>query len=779
MRISRAVRRAAVAAVTFGLLAGAALAGAWWARSSTGDRDIDACARAVERAVDQGDHAAAVTRCRDFLLHGDMARAGALLARAHRARGDDDAVLAWATVLGDHPEAGAVWRLAAEVHAARGDQDAALEAHQRALQIHRQADQPREALTDAYNLYLSYWRSSAFREALHYAEIAIGEARRAGNAAAERNVLLAVFTILYDIGDLAGADATLRLVLPHVGREDGDTWLYARFDEALLRQGRGELAASRTAYADVLASAPEKHELIRKAHLNMVEIELAAGQIDAAAAHLDAALALPEEARPSPRVQRYYRALVTRAQGDLDAAERALREALEEDAAPDWRWRLHHALGTVLAARGDVDGARAAYGLAIDEIEALRGALGSDELKDWLLEEKRAPYEALFALEATRGAVVEALAVAERARARTFLDAAIHAASRGTRPADASALQGAAERVEALRALLPGLRASPVVEPHPIGEVLDAVRGHHLLIYFQAQERLWLATAGASAPRLQALAVTTGELRELVSSLLAQPDDRAVAAALGAALVPDGWLGPAGSTLYVVADGVLGEVPFAALRVGDRYLMDAHAIVHVPSLNALAMLRGQDQKEYGPAVVLGDPRGNLPGAAAEAAAVARILAARPLLETAADSTALRGAARADVLHLAAHTGLADRGAWIELADARVDAGTVLAWGLRPRLTVLASCTSAAPPGAGMWGSLAAAFLAAGSRAVLATLWSVDDEVARRFVLRFYEEGGVRDPAAALARTQRAFAAGGEPPSAWAPFVLVGAAALAQ
>ncbi|HEX3129288.1 MAG TPA: CHAT domain-containing protein, partial [Thermoanaerobaculia bacterium] len=58
------------------------------------------------------------------------------------------------------------------------------------------------------------------------------------------------------------------------------------------------------------------------------------------------------------------------------------------------------------------------------------------------------------------------------------------------------------------------------------------------------------------------------------------------------------------------------------------------------------------------------------------------------------------------------------------------------------------------------------------RAVLASLWSVEDEPARRFVLRFYAEGGLRDPAPALARAQRAAIAAGEPPSAWAPFVLV-------
>lgn len=708
------------------LVAAAALTGAWWARRGADEPDLAACKRAL---------------------------AGG--------------------------QAGAVWRLAAAAHAAAGDHEAARAAHERALRFHQQSDQPREALQDAYGLYASYWSSSDYGKALTYAGISLEEARRAGDTAAERHVLLAIFTILYDIGDLASAAAFLRMVQPHVRREDGDAWLYARFNEGLLRKGNRELEAARAAYADVLASAPPAHALLRATHLNLVEIALLLGDATAAANHLQAALSLPEDARPKPVARRYYRALVMRAHGDLAAAEDAIREALQEKTSPDWAWRLHHELGMVRAARGDEAEARAAYGRAIDEIEALRRELGSDALKDWLIEEKRAPYEALFALEARRGAVIDALSVAERARARTFLDAAVHAASSPARTGGAPTLQGATERFDALRALLPDLHGSPVAQPRPMDEILDAVRGRHILIYFEAEGRLWLATAGASPLRVQVLPTPAGDVHALVSRLLVEPDDPAVAKSLGEALLPEDQLGPAGSILYVVADGTLGELPFAALRLDGRYVVDRHPVVQVPSLNALAVLQRRRHAGYGPAVVLGDPRGDLPGAAQEATAVSRILDTEPLRGDAATTDALREAARADVLHLAAHAGFTDRGAWIELADGRVDARAVLSLGLRPRLAVLASCTSAAQRVAGVWGSLAAAFLAAGSQAVLATLWSVDDEVARRFVLRFYQEGGARDPARALARAQRAFAAEGEPPSAWAPFVLVGAPAIEE
>src|SRR4030095_958313 len=103
----------------------------------------------------------------------------------------------------------------------------------------------------------------------------------------------------------------------------------------------------------------------------------------------------------------------------------------------------------------------------------------------------------------------------------------------------------------------------------------------------------------------------------------------------------------------------------------------------------------------------------------------------------------------------------------------VTPGEIVAGRIGPRLTVLASCASGVRPGRQMWGSLGAAFLAAGSRAVLASLWSIEDEQARELVLRFYAEGGAADPLGALARAQRVAIRRGQSPIYWAPFVLFG------
>ena len=51
--------------------------------------------------------------------------------------------------------------------------------------------------------------------------------------------------------------------------------------------------------------------------------------------------------------------------------------------------------------------------------------------------------------------------------------------------------------------------------------------------------------------------------------------------------------------------------------------------------------------------------------------------------------------------------------------------------------------------------LAAAFLSAGASAVIAPLWSIDDQLARQIAARFYERALRGDPPAEIMRSERA------------------------
>jgi len=153
---------------------------------------------------------------------------------------------------------------------------------------------------------------------------------------------------------------------------------------------------------------------------------------------------------------------------------------------------------------------------------------------------------------------------------------------------------------------------------------------------------------------------------------------------------------------------------------------------------------------------------------------------------------LRAAA---VIHLAAHAVAAPRtGRGAGLMLSRFDAAgrpvngllslsDVEALDLSADLVVLAACRSAglpepaADPGAPAEGSrsLAEAFLAAGARRAVGTLWKVDDAATGELMVRFHAALWRRrlPPAAALRETQRQAAADGMPASAWAAFVLLG------
>src|SRR6185436_18451057 len=161
--------------------------------------------------------------------------------------------------------------------------------------------------------------------------------------------------------------------------------------------------------------------------------------------------------------------------------------------------------------------------------------------------------------------------------------------------------------------------------------------------------------------------------------------------------------------------------------------VEEHPIAFVPSLSALAALESGSNEAASPPIVLADPKDDLPAARSEGIEVAKLLGTAALTGGEAVSGALEKVRHARTLHVATHTGLGPRGAWLQLADRQVSASEIVARRIGPRLAVLASCSSAAQPGRQMWGSLGSAFLAAGSRAVLASLWSIEDRKASGFV----------------------------------------------
>ncbi len=249
----------------------------------------------------------------------------------------------------------------------------------------------------------------------------------------------------------------------------------------------------------------------------------------------------------------------------------------------------------------------------------------------------------------------------------------------------------------------------------------------------------------------------------------------------------------------MVPDGSLNLLPFDTLLAANGA---ARAVVIAPSATVFALLRTapkRDQPERALLAVGGVPydRPALAGEATRAeegagfydvatpsklpvlaTARAEVMAAAELLgpssvvltnERASESS-LKAQKLGDfqVLHFAVH-GIADRKfpertALVLLSDPSAGEDGLLQpreisrFGLRANVVVLSACETAAGPTIGQEGvlNLARAFLIAGARSVITTLWTISDDTSTALMKQFYQNlANGHDVADALLEAKKA------------------------
>ncbi|HKU15746.1 MAG TPA: CHAT domain-containing tetratricopeptide repeat protein [Steroidobacteraceae bacterium] len=326
----------------------------------------------------------------------------------------------------------------------------------------------------------------------------------------------------------------------------------------------------------------------------------------------------------------------------------------------------------------------------------------------------------------------------------------------------------------------------------PVDLPADAVT----LVYFLSEERsfLWIASAqglqGVELPGKASIASAVAALRRSIARLDANAERGAALAVASQLLLPPGPALSTASTWIVVPDSFIHHVPFAALLAPQReasqarvrFVVEHHSIVLAPTY-AAAMRIAHDRgtltlSSSGPAVIFGDPvyspgdarfgslqpaaRGLLPvqarlaGTTRELERIAMHLReTRPVILSGFDATreaALSEATlRAALIHFAAHATFDARNparTGIELAALTRDGRTLQnlltpmdlsTTRMQASLVVLSACESALGEeidGEGPIG-LSYGFLAAGSRAVVATQWRVADAATAELMDRFY------------------------------------------
>lgn len=268
-------------------------------------------------------------------------------------------------------------------------------------------------------------------------------------------------------------------------------------------------------------------------------------------------------------------------------------------------------------------------------------------------------------------------------------------------------------------------------------------------------------------------------------------------AGISRVLLPAGLVPKDSNALDIVAEGRIASVPFAGLISPvnpGRRLVETHALTVITSMYAAG--NAQDSAQARPfrlvALASGsgtlrsartfDPAPRLQAATTEIQAIADLFESRDrsakvklFAGSHGDAGTLRTlwSSGADVVHFATHA-LADlRQPLASLlvlpakdaagAPAYLTAGQVQEWRGDVGLVFLSACESAIGPPrfAGGMPGLQSAFLRAGARGVIATLWPIEDVLARDFTADFYRRFTHGESAVqALSETQRAWLAPG-------------------
>ena len=257
-----------------------------------------------------------------------------------------------------------------------------------------------------------------------------------------------------------------------------------------------------------------------------------------------------------------------------------------------------------------------------------------------------------------------------------------------------------------------------------------------------------------------------------------------------------------------IPQGSLFQVPFPALQdANGTYLIQKHTILTAPSIQVLDLTRQQRQKlvqkpaNSGNALVLGNPTmptvslspgepkqklSPLPGAEAEARAIAPLLKTQAITGAQGTKAAIvQKMPQASIIHLATH-GLLDDvrglGSAIALAPSGSDDGLLTAeeifdMKLQASLVVLSACNTGEGriTGDGVIG-LSRALISAGVPSVIVSLWAVPDAPTAELMQSFYQNLQQNpNKAQALRQAMLTTMKTHPQPRNWAAFTLIGEA----
>lgn len=536
-----------------------------------------------------------------------------------------------------------------------------------------------------------------------------------------------------------------------------------------VRARRGDLSGAVQSYEQALAQGSERYAPLVQGSL--VNALIDSGELSRAR-QLIGTIKAPKQAPLLAQLDRTQARLLLAENKPAEARD-AYRQLTQRQYGPDseyfhlWAW---DGVARSEQALGDRAAALAAMEQAMQRIDSVRARFRSEEFKIGLFSDLQSVFERAIGLYGELGDARQALEVSERSRARALLDAV-----RGRAEVAPEATQ--ALQLAALQAVLaPDER---VLQFHALPDQLVA----------------WVV--GPASIEAHRMPVGRDELAELVDGFrdsVVRGRRTAIANAdrIGAALI--GPLGlSAGQRLVVVPHGPLHYLPFQALRVGGRYLIEAHPVSVAPSMSVAVQLAQRAPRAERRLTAFGNPRiadkYDLPGAEAEVRQLARLFPDNAVFTGAgANKTQFRQAsAHAPILHVAAHAEADEVDplySRILLAneDGRqnfLEAHEIL--GMRMPNTALVTL-SACESGLGRIAQgdevlgFTRSFLSAGSSSLIVSLWPVSDDATEVLMGTLYGQlAQGQDLQRAMQAAQLAVLRDPKMahPFFWAPFNVIG------
>src|SRR5271157_2730659 len=669
-----------------------------------------------------------------------------------------------------HQDEAFVLRSRGEIYVQLGDYASAIPLHRRARQILQDLGRFHSAGGDAGDLGIAYERLGDYENAEQWYRESLRSARRFADISEQERILTLLAQLALRRGDDAAAVRVLRDALTLSANTHA--WRFRANTLVTLGRAYTRLGNFREALKNLHAGLDTARSL------NNTELEFA-GTHGLGEVYLKS--------------------------GRTAEAEREFRQALalgEQAGIPDAVRLAREGLGDVARQAAHLDDAATHYCAAIEAIESVRSRLGSSEFKTTFLSGAITAYERLIDVLAHQGRKEEALYVAEKARARAFLD-----------------MLAAGRRQTADAAAEPKLLDSAGIEREM------AHRGAVLVEYALGARRsyVWAVAGNKTVMAQLASRAVLEERARHYRELLVKQSPQAVEEATPLYQM---LLAPIASSLVrrkiviIVADGALHYLPFETLMPqGGHFLGEDFTVAYVPSASVLAELMapsGVRQKEllaYGnPDFGAGPPR---PGTAQDVVRGIDVkdgLRLTPLPNTRYEVEGIaalypksmsttylgRKATKTSVqrenlaaykrIHFATHAFIDERRperSGIVLSQAGQEDGVlrindILALKLNADLVVLSACQTGLGKlmrGEGISG-LTRAFLFAGTPRVVASLWNVNDAATTDLMKIFYRKmkdglAPARALQAAKLEMMRSGVAAYRAPYFWAAFVLVG------